>query len=69
MTPDDKRNAETMLDLFRSAGLTVNVTRDRLGNYHVTTTDEDGQRYELTGDNLYYLSVELAKQVGFQDID
>jgi len=69
MNPDDQTNADRMLSLIRSVGVSVSFTRDRLGIYHVNATDQDGQEYHLTGERLYPLTVELAEQVGFEDLD
>jgi len=69
MTTDDEHNANHVIGLLRSFGLTVNVSRNRVGVYTLSATDTDGQRYELTGDALYPLTIALAEQVGVEDMD
>lgn len=68
MTPDDLTNATRLLDLIRSAGLTVTLQTYRLGYVSLTATDGN-HTYKVSGDNLYHAALELAKQLGWEDLD
>lgn len=57
-------NSARLLGFIQSVGVAVTVSQDRIGTYHLAATDQDGQRYALTGSDLYALAVHLAEQVG-----
>ena len=69
MTPDDINNARTLLELIGNTGTVVTISSDRLRQAIIEARDEDGQAYRIVGDNVYHCAVELAKQLGFEDLD
>lgn len=66
---DDQHNGKSLITFIRHGGTQVTYTRDRSGRYHLEATGEDGQQYRMTGDELYPLAVELALQLGYEDMD
>lgn len=68
---DDLENAECLLGFMRSTGIHVEFTGimvlHRLG-YHTSGWKVEarygGHRYELVGECLYELSLQLARQLG-----
>ena len=52
-----------LLEVIGQAGYTTTVARLD-GIYHVTAIDPAGERWRVSGDDLYQVACELAGQVG-----
>mgnify|MGYP006969347806 CR=1 FL=1 len=68
-SPDEISYARMLLTLIGESVECVTIVTTDDNRITVTAHDHDGQTYQLIGDNLYKLALELAEQLGFQDMD